>query len=186
MLSQVDLAVTIERMKGVEVGEEARDDGEFLTREQLRRKALHFILVLLTSAIEAELAARRWARSTKRSSFPCAYNDNDPGSTIRACTHLALHFSRSIHVEPRIACGPGLSSSFFSGGYSTPSSTVKNVKPTFMSGSDSGTQLTSISPFNRVCKLQKRDATMSRHCTGITHKCSMSFMRAIHNVVYHP
>jgi len=54
MLGQVDLAArTIERMKGAEVGEEVRDDREFLTREQLRRKALHFILVLLTSVIEA-------------------------------------------------------------------------------------------------------------------------------------
>jgi len=51
-------------------------------------------------------------------------------------------------------------------------------KPTSTSGSDSGAQLTSLSPFNRVCKLQKRDESMSRRGTRIT----MSFMRAIHDV----
>lgn len=43
-------------------------------------------------------------------SFPGAYNDNDPGSTIRAPTYRALHFSWSTHVESPIACDPGKSS----------------------------------------------------------------------------
>src|SRR5712691_4147515 len=95
--------------------------------------------------------------------FPGAYNDNEPGSTIRACTHRALHISWTTHVEPRIACGPGKSSP---GGYSTLSPTVKNFKPKSTSGSDSGAQLNSLSPFNRVSKPQKRDASMSRRGTG--------------------
>ncbi len=52
------------------------------------------------------------------------------------------------------------------GGYSTLSPTVKNFKPKSTSGSDSGAQLTSLSPFNRVSKLQKRDASTSRRGTG--------------------
>ncbi len=46
------------------------------------------------------------------------------------------------------------------------SPTVKNFKPKSTSGSDSGAQLTSLSPFNRISKPQKRDASMSRRGTG--------------------
>jgi hypothetical protein len=74
--------------------------------------------------------------------------------------------------------------------YLTPSesSTAQNAKPTSStSGSDSRAQLTSLSSFvlTGVSKNSTgRSATrrsMSRRGTGITqHKCSMSFMRAIH------
>jgi hypothetical protein len=39
--------------------------------------------------------------------------------------------------------------------------TAQNVEPTSTGGSDSGAQLTSLSLFNRVCKLQQRGAPMS-------------------------
>jgi hypothetical protein len=52
------------------------------------------------------------------------------------------------------------------------SSTAKNAKPTSTSGSDSGPQLTSLLPINRVRKLQKCDASMSGRGTG-THAAQM-------------
>ena len=36
-------------------------------------------------------------------SFPGTLHDHEPEPTIRTCTHRTLHFSRTIHVEPRIA-----------------------------------------------------------------------------------
>jgi hypothetical protein len=52
------------------------------------------------------------------------------------------------------------------------SSTAKNAKPTSTSGSDSGPQLTSLLPINRVRKLQKRNTSMSGRGTG-THAAQM-------------
>jgi hypothetical protein len=98
-------------------------------------------------------------------SFSGTYSDNEPESIIQACTHRALHYSGSTHVEPRIACGCGKSSGNGlepPGGYSSPSLTAKNVKPMSTSRSNSGAQLTSLSPFDWVCKPQKRDVSISQ------------------------
>ncbi|KAN0123073.1 hypothetical protein V8E52_003026 [Russula decolorans] len=105
-------------------------------------------------------------------------------------TRSAIHyFLWWTPVEPRPARGiggadmtgqlSGNGSSSSPGGNSCPSST---------NGADSGAQPTGVtqSSFSQVCKLQKRDATLSRRDTGIAqHKRHMSFMRAIRDAFYH-
>jgi hypothetical protein len=120
--------------------------------------------------------------------FPGAYDDNDPGiydpNAYAAGADYAFPGPPVSNLaSPADSTGP-LSPSP-SGGSSSPSSTAKNAKP-MSSTSGSGARLTAQSPFNnRVCKLQKRDASLSRRGTGIgQHKRPTSFMCAIRDVFY--
>jgi hypothetical protein len=85
-------------------------------------------------------AACRRARPTKASPSRAHTVTMTRGLRSEHVCTAPYTFPRTTHVEPRIACGPdkssgnGLSSP---GGYSTPSSTAKNVKPTSTSGFDS-------------------------------------------------
>jgi hypothetical protein len=134
-----------------------------LSRPQLQYRLVNETL----SERQAASAARRRARPTKPSPSRAHTVTMTRGLRSEHVCTVPYTFSRTTHVEPRIACGPdkssgnGLSSP---GGYSTPSSTAKNVKPTSTSGFDSCVQLTSLSPFNRVCKPQKP----TRRCRGMT------------------
>ncbi|KAH9985297.1 glycoside hydrolase family 61 protein J [Russula vinacea] len=120
--------------------------------------------------------------------FPGAYSDNDPG-----IYDPNVYSPGAAYVFP----GPPVSNlaspqdmtgqpddSSPSGGNSSPTSTGKNGKPTTATGS--GPQPTAQTPLNRVCKLQKRGAALSRRGMDIgRHKRLTSFMRAIRDVFYY-
>jgi hypothetical protein len=121
--------------------------------------------------------------------FPGAYNDNDPGiydpnvyASGAAYTFPGPPVSNL--ASPADMSGQLSPSSGGPSGNSSPSSTAKGSKPTSTTGS--GAQPTAQTPFNRVCKLQKRDASsLSRRGTGLAqHKRRTSFMRAIRDVFY--
>ena len=115
--------------------------------------------------------------------FPGAYSDNDPGI-----------YDPNVYTPgaPYIFPGPPVSNlaspadmtgevsangSSSGSGNSSPSSTGGKTQPTSTSGS--GAQ----SPLNRVCKLQKHNALLSRRSTGIAqHKRRTGFMRAVLDV----
>ena len=120
--------------------------------------------------------------------FPGAYSDTDPGI-----------YDPNVYSpgSPYICPGPPVSNlaspadmtggapangSSSGSGSSLPSSTSsrKNAQPTSTSGSGAQT------PLNRVCKLQKHNALLSRRDTGIAqHKRRTSFMRAIREVFHY-
>jgi hypothetical protein len=79
----------------------------------------------LRSASRLEVAGRQYVFSSLPA--PASTSIRNQETAIRACTHHALHFSGTTHVEHDVACGPGKSSGnglSSQGGYSTPSSTA--------------------------------------------------------------
>ena len=128
-------------------------------------------------------------------SFPGAYNDNDPGiydpnvySPGSSYTFPGGPVSNLASPADMTGQLSGNGSSSSPAGSSPPSSsTEENGKPTSTNGAGSSPP-TGIaqSPLSQVCKLQKRDAPLSRRDSGIEqHKRHMSFMRAIRGVFYH-
>jgi hypothetical protein len=112
--------------------------------------------------------------------FPGAYSDNDPGIyDPNVYTPGAAYIFPGPPVSnlasPADMTGEVSANSSSSGsGNSSPSPTGTNAKPTSTSGSGAQSSL------NRVCKLQKHNALLSRRGTDIAqHKRRTSFMRAV-------
>jgi hypothetical protein len=121
--------------------------------------------------------------------FPGAYNDNDPG-----IYDPNVYSPGAAYIFPGPPVSNLASPADMTGhpddsspsGNSSPSSTTKNGKPTPTTGS--GAQPTAQAPLNRVCKLQKRDAALSRRDMGMgigQHKRLTNFMRAIRDVFHY-
>jgi len=162
--------------------------GDYLVRHEII--ALHLAVTqggaeFYPSCTQIRVGGSQTGTPNQTVLFPGAYNDNDPG-----IYDPSIYSPGAAYVFP----GPPvsnlaspadmsgqLSPSGPSGGNSSPSSTAKNAKPTSTNGS--GPQPTAQTSFNRVCKLQKRDASLSRRGTE-QHKRRTSFMRAIRDVFY--
>ena len=172
--------------------------GDYLIRHEII--ALHLAVTLggaefYPSCTQIRVGGSQTGTPNQTVSFPGAYNDNDPGiydqsiySPGAAYTFPGGPVSNLASPADMTGQLSGNGSSSSPGGNSYPSSTAKNGKPSSTNGAGSGAQPTGAaqSHLNRVCKLQKRDATLSRRDMGIAqHKRRMSFMRAIRDVFYH-
>ncbi|KAF8472202.1 glycosyl hydrolase family 61-domain-containing protein [Russula ochroleuca] len=169
--------------------------GDYLVRNEII--ALHLAETLggaefYPSCTQIRVGGSQTGTPNQTALFPGAYNDNDPGI-----------FDPNIYTNgaPYTFPGPPVSNlaspadmtgqlsnngnSSSPSGNSSPSSTTKNGKPT-SSANGSGPQATAQAPLNRVCKLQKRDGSLSRRGTDIAaHKRRTSFMRAIRDVFFY-
>jgi hypothetical protein len=172
--------------------------GDYLVRHEII--ALHLAMTLggaefYPSCTQIRVGGSQTGTPNQTVSFPGAYNDNDPGIYDPSIYSPGAPYTFPGGPVSNLASpadmtgqlsGNGTSSS--PAGNSSSSSTAKNGKPSATNGAGSGAQPTGIaqSPLSRVCKLQKRDAVLSRRDMGIAqHKRHMSFMRAIRDVFYH-
>ncbi|KAF8505424.1 glycosyl hydrolase family 61-domain-containing protein [Russula emetica] len=168
--------------------------GEYLVRHELIALQLAVTLggaEFYPSCTQIHIGGSQTGTPNQTISFPGAYNDNDPGIYdpnvySPGSPYIFPGGPVSNLASPADMTGQlsGNGSSSSPAGNSSPSSTAKNGEPTSTNGAGSGSGAQS--PLSRVCKLQKRDAPLSRRDTGIAqHKRHMSFMRAIRNVFYH-
>ena len=173
--------------------------GDYLVRHEII--ALHLAVTLggaefYPSCTQIRVGGSQTGTPNQTVSFPGAYNDNDPGIYDTSIYSPGASYTFPGGPVSNLASPADMtgqlsgngSSSSPAGGNSSPSSTGKNGKPTSTNTAGSGTQPTGIaqSPLSRVCKLQKRDAQLSRRDTGISqHKRHMSYMRAIRDAFYH-
>jgi hypothetical protein len=170
--------------------------GDYLVRHEII--ALHLAVTLggaefYPSCTQIRVGGSQTGTPNQTVSFPGAYNDNDPGIYDTSIYSPGASYTFpggpvSNLASPADMTGQlsGNGSSSSPAGNSSPSSTAKNGKPTTTNGS--GAQPTGVaqSSLSRVCKLQKRDAVLSRRDTGIAqHKRHVSFMRAIRDAFYH-
>jgi hypothetical protein len=170
--------------------------GDYLVRHEII--ALHLAVTLggaefYPSCTQIRVGGSQTGTPNQTVSFPGAYNDNDPGiydpsiySSGASYTFPGGPVSNLASPADMTGQLSGNGSSSSPAGNSSPSSTAKNGKPTTTNGS--GAQPTGVaqSSLSRVCKLQKRDAVLSRRDTGIAqHKRHVSFMRAIRDAFYH-
>jgi hypothetical protein len=169
--------------------------GDYLVRHEII--ALHLAVTLggaefYPSCTQIRVGGSQTGTPNATVSFPGAYNDNDPGIYDPSIYTPGASYTFPGGPVSNLASpadmtgqlsGDGSSSS--PAGNSTSPSTAKNGNPT---STGSGAQPTGIaqSPLSRVCKLQKRNALLSRRDTGVAqHKRHISFMRAIREAFYH-
>ena len=170
--------------------------GDYLVRHEVI--ALHLAVTLggaefYPSCTQIRIGGSQSGTPNQTVTFPGAYNDNDPGiyDTSVYAPGASYTFPGppvSNLASPADTTGQlsGNGSSSSPGGNTSPSSTAKNPKPSSTNGVGSGSQPGAQAPLNRVCKLQKRDAPLSRRDMGIEqHRRRVSFMRAIREAFYH-
>ena len=168
--------------------------GDYLVRHEII--ALHLAVTqggaeFYPSCTQIRVGGSQTGTPNQTVSFPGAYNDNDPGiydTSIYApgASYTFPGGPVSNLASPADMTGQLSGNGSSPGGNTSPSSTAKNGKPTSTNGS--GSQPTGIaqSSFNRVCKLQKHNAPLSRRDMGIKqHKRHISFLRAIRDAFYH-
>ena len=167
--------------------------GDYLIRNEII--ALHLAETLggaefYPSCTQVRIGGSQTGTPNQTVLFPGAYNDNDPGIFDPNVYNNGASYTFpgppvSNLASPADMTGQLSNSSSPSSGNSSPSSTGKNGRPT-SSANGSGPQPTAQAPLNRVCKLQKRNGSLSRRDTGISqHKRFTSFMRAIRDVFYY-
>ncbi|KAI0273002.1 glycosyl hydrolase family 61-domain-containing protein [Russula aff. rugulosa BPL654] len=169
--------------------------GDYLVRHEII--ALHLAVTLggaefYPSCTQIRVGGSQTGTPNATVSFPGAYNDNDPGIYDPSIYTPGASYTFpggpvSNLASPADMTGQlsGNGSSSSPAGNSTSPSTAKNGNPT---STGSGAQPTGIaqSSLSRVCKLQKRNALLSRRDTGVAqHKRHISFMRAIREAFYH-
>jgi hypothetical protein len=168
--------------------------GDYLIRNEII--ALHLAQTLggaefYPSCTQVRIGGSQTGTPNQTVLFPGAYNDNDPGIFDPNIYNNGAPYTFPGPPVSNLASPADMtgqlsnSSSSPSSGNSSPSSTAKNGKPT-SSGNGSGPQATAQAPLNRVCKLQKRNGSLSRRGTDVAqHKRFTSFMRAIRDVFYY-
>ena len=171
--------------------------GDYLVRHEII--ALHLAETLggaefYPSCTQIRVGGSQTGTPNQTVSFPGAYNDNDPGIYDPSIYTDGAPYTFpggpvSNLASPADMTGQlsGNGSSSSPAGNSSPSSTAKNGKPTSTNGAGSGSSTGNAqSPLNRACKLEKRNALLSRRDTKVApHKRHISFMRAIRDVFYH-
>jgi hypothetical protein len=170
--------------------------GDYLVRHELI--ALHLATTVggaefYPSCTQIRVGGSQTDTPNQTVSFPGAYTDNDPGIYDPSVySNGALYTFPGGPVSnlasPADMSGQlsGNGSSSSPTGNSTPSSTANSGKLTSTNGAGSGAGAGAQSPLSRVCKLQKRDAPLSRRDTGVAQrKRRMTLMRALRHVIYH-
>ena len=169
--------------------------GDYLVRHEII--ALHLAVTqggaeFYPSCTQIRIGGSQTGTPNQTVSFPGAYNDNDPGiydtnvysdqayvfpgppvSNLASPADMAGGQTPS--PNPSDGAAPTATSSSTKGNKPKPTSTGSSAQPTSLTGSSK----------NRICKLQKQDASVSRRDTAFAqHKRRTSFMRAIRDVFY--